>query len=239
MNSLTQFKKTSLSLKKHLHHERTRSGGDAILKKLLLGVLLAAVVGAAPATAATQAVITGRTLRVTGDDFPNDIAIAIVEGNFQVSEFGQIVPIEIRGSQKGVRNVLVDARGGDDQIAIEASLVRLRASLDGGEGNDALTVNHDGNSLLVGGDGDDTVWGGGGDDLLNGGLGNDALNGGAGQDTIDGDAGADTLDGGARDGQSDALVGGTGPDIFLRYAGENDLIVDFNEAEGDIFLDIP
>jgi hypothetical protein len=70
MNPLTQFKKTILSLKRHLERERTRSGGDTILKKLLLGVVLAGVVGAVPATAATQAVITGRNLRVTGDDFP-------------------------------------------------------------------------------------------------------------------------------------------------------------------------
>jgi Ca2+-binding RTX toxin-like protein len=156
-----------------------------------------------------------------------------------VTADGVIVPIEVRGSQKDVRNVVVEARGGDDEITIDASLGALRATLNGGGGNDALTVNHDGNSLLVGGDGDDILSGGGGDDLINGGLDNDTLNGGAGQDTVNGEDGADTLDGGARDDQSDALVGGTGPDVFRRYVDENDLIVDFNEAEGDIFLDIP
>jgi VCBS repeat-containing protein len=68
--------------------------------------------------------------------------------------------------------------------------------------------------ILNGGNGHDVLYGNGGHDLLNGGDGNDLLIGGVGNDT---------------------LIGGAGADTFMWKAGDfgNDVIKDFNAAEGD------
>ena len=68
--------------------------------------------------------------------------------------------------------------------------------------------------ILNGGNGHDVLYGNGGHDLLNGGDGNDLLIGGVGNDT---------------------LIGGAGADTFMWKSGDfgNDVIKDFNAAEGD------
>ncbi|WP_188390231.1 cadherin-like domain-containing protein, partial [Pseudomonas fluvialis] len=122
-------------------------------------------------------------------------------------------------------------------------------TLSGTTGND-LIRGYAGNDTINGGDGHDLIYGGADDDTLNGGAGNDQLFGGVGADTLRGDAGNDFLDGGAgndilnggegddilRGGLgNDQLTGGTGADLFLWQRGDlgNDIIRDFNAAEGD------
>ena len=62
----------------------------------------------------------------------------------------------------------------------------------GGDGNDILAGESDGETLR-GGAGHDLLFGNGGDDNLDGGDGNDLLVGGGGNDTMNGGAGADTF----------------------------------------------
>ncbi len=121
-------------------------------------------------------------------------------------------------------------------------------SVFGGRGNDTLTGDGAANSL-AGDWGDDTLWGGGGtdqlsgdgnndvlegnddNDWLRGGTGNDTLYGGAGDDRLFGEGGDDTLVGGLG---NDVLTGDIGADLFAYSAGAgNDVITDFNAAEGD------
>jgi Ca2+-binding RTX toxin-like protein len=89
-----------------------------------------------------------------------------------------------------------------------------------------------GNDTISGLETSDVVFGNAGDDTLYGNGGADSLYGGAGADTLYGGAGADTLIGGAG---NDTLIGG--PDADRYSFGPNsgaDLILGFNDAEGDV-----
>jgi Ca2+-binding RTX toxin-like protein len=99
--------------------------------------------------------------------------------------------------------------------------------IDGGAGDDAITVGGNG-SLVYGGAGDDMLQGGDGCDLLVGGAGNNALFGGGGTDILICGAGAaseadvEMLDGGAG---SDLLLStGSRPSVTMRGGGGNDVI---------------
>ena len=67
-------------------------------------------------------------------------------------------------------------------------------------------------------------------DLINLREGDERAFGFAGNDTLVGGDGDDTLDGGTG---NDTLTGGAGADTFI-YSGGNDVITDFNAAEGDV-----
>lgn len=112
-------------------------------------------------------------------------------------------------------------------------------TLYGGDGDDALDGG-DGSDKLYGGEGDDSLFGGdwiNGNssdtaDLLDGGAGDDQLNGWEGDDHLFGGAGNDLLHGSYG---TDTLTGGAGADIFSYTSAidGNDVILDFNRAEGD------
>ena len=87
-----------------------------------------------------------------------------------------------------------------------------------------------GNDRILGGGGADVVYGGPGVDSLDGGIGNDVLRGGAGNDEafgrsgndrLEGGAGADRLDGGTG---RDSLVGGPAADVLLARDGRSDFL---------------
>ncbi|MGE3626707.1 MAG: type I secretion C-terminal target domain-containing protein, partial [Hyphomicrobiales bacterium] len=100
-----------------------------------------------------------------------------------------------------------------------------------GYGEDRTLTGTAEKDLLVGGYGDDTLEGGNGDDLLFGGYGDDILDGGAGNDTLYGGPGNDVLIGGLGD---DTMYGDVGADTFVQTElNVNDLIADYNFAEGD------
>ena len=113
----------------------------------------------------------------------------------------------------------LDGGSGDDvlvaSILREAGGADFAASyLDGGTGNDWLTVT------------------GGSDNVLNGGDGNDTLNGGAGNDRIIGGKGTDTLTGGAGNDRFEFGAAVTSPN----FAG--DLIKDFNNGDDTLVIDL-
>ena len=85
----------------------------------------------------------------------------------------------------------VNGGGGDDQLTVSPGLPGLLVTADGGSGNDLLSGADEADSF-VGGAGNDTLTGGGGSDLLDGQDGDDRLL--------------------ARDGHGDLVRGGTGAD---------------------------
>ena len=70
------------------------------------------------------------------------------------------------------------------------------STMQGGDGNDMLWGDGDGNHDLSGDEGDDVLYGGIADDTLDGGTGHDVLTGGTGSDVMFGGAGNDTMYGG-------------------------------------------
>lgn len=92
-------------------------------------------------------------------------------------------------------NLVLNANGGDDNIAAGIGLAPLiQLTLDGGAGNDTI----------LGGDGNDAIFGGAGNDFVDGNRGNDIgilgagddvfqWDPGDGNDTIEGQAGTDTM----------------------------------------------
>lgn len=134
----------------------------------------------------------------------------------------------------GPGNDVVNGGPGDDTIA-------------GGDGNDTMGGSF-GNDFVFGGGGDDDLGGGAGRDYIDAGDGNDSVGGGEGNDTIFGGTGDDFLAGGGRDdvidggagrdkinggAGNDQMTGGAGADLFIFnefFAGENDVITDFQDG---------
>jgi Ca2+-binding RTX toxin-like protein len=104
----------------------------------------------------------------------------------------------------------------------------------GGAGDDNISGNDRYNEIL-GDAGNDILNGGGGDDLITGGEGNDTIDGGSGSDLVHGNGGNDTITGGP---DFDDLYGDDGNDTILARDGEGDLNVDggsgFDRARVDI-----
>ena len=73
--------------------------------------------------------------------------------------------------------------GGNDVLRVDFNLA-LRATLDGGSGDDRL-IGGAASDLMLGGDGLDRFYGNAGNDTLDGGAGNDQLFGADGRDTAD------------------------------------------------------
>jgi uncharacterized secreted protein with C-terminal beta-propeller domain len=109
-----------------------------------------------------------------------------------------------------VRKIVINGGAGDDTITVDTDGWRVPVVLNGGDGNDTLTGG-DGHNEINGGAGDDVLTGGPSGDTLNGGDGNDTLNGGKGNDTLNGGDGNDVITGG--DGHN-KLNGGAGDDVL-------------------------
>lgn len=103
--------------------------------------------------------------------------------------------------------------------------------IDGGAGNDSISVDIPGNSRirtrLFGGLGDDTITGSDGSDSISGGPGRDTLSGGRGPDRIWGNGGDDAITGGQGGDRvsggngADSITGGDGSDILRGDAGRD------------------
>lgn len=120
-----------------------------------------------------------------------------------------------RGGQGGSTEtrLVVDAGDAADTVVAGAG---LRATFDGGAGDDVLTGAGEGDRL-AGGAGADRLTGAAGDDRLSGGSGRDTLSGGAGTDLLIGGTGGDRVFGGSGgdrlslvDGSRDTADCGTG-----------------------------
>jgi Ca2+-binding RTX toxin-like protein len=97
----------------------------------------------------------------------------------------------------GIKRITMIGGSVVDDFTIDATVsAKIRTTLRGEGGPDALNGGT-GGDRMDGGDGGDTLNGGGGPDRMNGGDGDDGLNGGPGRDTMDGGDDADTFNGGS------------------------------------------
>ena len=90
--------------------------------------------------------------------------------------------------------VNVEGENGDDTIVASAG---FDDTIDGGHGNDVITISTGlGNLTIFGDDGDDTITGGAGNDTIDAHDGDDLVDGGAGDDSLLAGNGTDTIQGG-------------------------------------------
>jgi Ca2+-binding RTX toxin-like protein len=166
----------------------------------------------------------------TGSPVANeDYTADSVNGRFVFARIsGGAFTLDVGGAEKYVNNLL----GGNDTFKTvdqARPVTGIAVTLNGGDGNDALTGT-DGNDTLNGGGNEDTIVGFKGNDAMNGDDGNDTLvwNNGDGSDKFEGGAGADTaVDNGANTGNDHFIVGANG----ARITATRDNLVPF-------FLDI-
>ena len=173
----------------------------------------------------------GGLLLITGGEKADKIVI---------SAGAQPGTVVVRGVAKrsvsfsGVNAIVVDARGGNDDIRIGSNILDTGGALIGvtvnaGNGNDRVEGG-DGDDDIDAGLGNDTIRGRGGDDEISGGGGNDDCRGDAGDDVVFGDAGRDVLRGGDDD---DSLSGGANDDKLEGNAGDDSL--DGDEGRDKLF----
>lgn len=136
-------------------------------------------------------------------------------------------------SAKGPKNLTFTAPDEGIDISFAGISTKLNVTLDGGQGDDTVTLStlmsgskvllhgDGGNDNLSGSAGNDKIYGDAGNDILLGLGGNDDLRGGAGNDIIVGGAGNDRIEGGIG---NDILDGGLGNDTILVNGG-NDTVV--------------
>ena len=103
----------------------------------------------------------------------------------------------------------------DDTIADSST---GRKTIDGGDGDDVITVGGDARAMLRGGAGDDTLTGGDGGDVLIGGGGVNILSGGGGTDML-------ISDGASYAEESDLLEGGDGSDLLVARGERSDVVL--------------
>jgi Ca2+-binding RTX toxin-like protein len=156
-----------------------------------------------------------------------------------------------------VSSILMSGNGGDDKLTI-ADNVNIKATLQGGAGNDTLKGGSAGD-LFQGGDGTDTVDyssrsapvtvgigtladdGAAGEkdnvntdiEIVIGGSGADAIKGSSSNNTLIGNAGNDTLDGQAG---NDVLDGGTGADLLK--GGDGSDTADYSKRTANLTIGI-
>src|SRR3954462_9923746 len=155
---------------------RTNRTGRALRAAAATACALA-VLGPASASAGYTAQIDGAILRLNGDDAADQIVVArgandsivFVVNNGDAQPTGATI--------NTASQIVVDARGGDDQAIIQNGLPS--ADLRGGDGNDRL----------AGGSSVDSANGGAGDDFIDLNIGNDTALGGAGDDVVQWDPG--------------------------------------------------
>jgi Ca2+-binding RTX toxin-like protein len=168
--------------------------------------------------------INGRSVTYTGGSKAEQFTLSPIPGTNQfvitaVAFSGQGGAIQ-EVMDGPVRQVRLNMRGGNDVAIVDTAGGRTTVIMNGGDGDDSLSVNVRGQCSLTGGNGKDSLGGGKGDDLLDGGPGDDMLEGAAGRDTLIGGAGYDVMHGGSgddllngKDGAFDAFDGGPGADI--------------------------
>ena len=173
---------------------------------------------AAPASAAvSSASITGTTATLNLDGADDNVAVSVSGG------------LLVHGQTTGGLNGGSDwdsGTPGDQTVPADGT---FRVVVNGGDGNDALTVlarNTEITGATLNGDGgDDVLTGADSGDFLNGGDGNDRLVGAKGVDVMHGDAGNDTL----------VWNNGDGSDRMSGDAGNDGVEVNGSSTLGDVF----
>jgi Ca2+-binding RTX toxin-like protein len=121
-------------------------------------------------------------------------------------------------NEDGVRDLVWEVKVNGDTKYFKSSDVS-QIYVDGGEGNDRITIKSSTSSgqnlaiatTILGGNGDDQILGGTGADVIKGGAGKDNIQGGDGNDNIEGGEGNDQIFGNV--GQ-DTVDGGVGDDVL-------------------------
>jgi Ca2+-binding RTX toxin-like protein len=98
----------------------------------------------------------------------------------------------------------------------------------GGDGNDTIGGNNNGETMY-GEAGNDFIYGEGGNDSIDGGAGDDVIWGYAGNDSMEGGSGNDYLQGDTGD---DTMIGGEGKDTLMGRSGDDKLYV-YDSGLGD------
>jgi len=172
-------------------------------------------------------------LSIQGDGDPTNYDDTIVvrhsDSNAAMLEVVVNGSIATTRSVVGLRRIEIFGGRGDDTIRIDASGLRIGATINGGPGNDTISGGPRGDRIagglgddtIDGGEGNDEIFGGWGDDYLRGGRGADRIVGGDGDDAIDGGIGHDTLIGGLDD---DTIDGEAGFDTVRGDAGDDTLL---------------
>src|SRR5262249_38079988 len=136
-----------------------------------------------PAAMVTSALQNG-VLRIVGSETADVIVVRQTGAG--------VVSLNANGSRRdfrGVSQVVIDGRGGNDQSYMDTRIsdlyhvAPLSAQIQGGAGDDTI-VGGSGNDQLFGGDGNDTIYGDKGDDWIDGGAGADRLYGNNGDDVL-------------------------------------------------------
>jgi Ca2+-binding RTX toxin-like protein len=181
---------------------------------------LAASFAAGPAHAAvSSAPVVGTTATLNLDGADDDVIVS-------VSAFGGLL---VHNQSTGGLSGATDwdsVTAGEQTVPANGTFTVI---VNGGDGNDSLTVLAHSNELAAVG-----LDGGPGDDLLAGADSNDTLAGGDGNDRLVGAVGADVLGGGAA---NDTLVwnNGDGSDTLNGHAGNDGTEVNGAPTSGDVF----
>jgi Ca2+-binding RTX toxin-like protein len=128
------------------------------------------------------------TVEVNGSPAAGDVFAVRPNGARAAIDRTNLVPFTVDFTAEALT---VNGGGGDDQLTVSSGVPGLLVSADGGSGNDSLTGAEEADSLY-------------------GAAGADTLNGGGGSDLLDGQDGDDRLL--ARDGHGDLVRGGAGND---------------------------
>jgi Ca2+-binding RTX toxin-like protein len=211
----------------------------------------AAVVGAPAAHASELAAVAAEAEYRAAAGETNALVVSPATGTTVVRDTGALITVSaffcsqsdphtalcptttISGLPEGIPGRIAALLGDGDDSGVAVGN-RMLITLQGGDGNDRLTVGEPATPLngpveAFGDAGDDTLAGGTGREILRGGTGADALAGGDNGDLLDGGDDADVLIAGAG---TDRLIGGGGDDRL--DAGAEDDRTD--AGEGDDFV---
>ena len=168
-----------------------------------------------------SAALDGRILEISGTDGNDTIIVGLDGTNLTVNENGAVSTFAVAD----VKRIEINGGNGNDILTVNEA-VNIMAVLKGGKGDDTLTGGSagdllqglGGNDILIGGPGNDHITGNKGNDIILGAEGNDRLEGNKGSDQIDGGSGNDRISG---DGSNDLLFGGPGVDTLIGGKGRD------------------
>lgn len=159
----------------------------------------------------------------TGDD--NVGVTQRDDGMLDVSVNGESYEVRLTQGQE----LTLRTGAGNDTIQV-ASNVKVNVVVDGGDGNNDITVEGDGDNRISSGDGDDTinVTGSGRNDIHTTG-GTNEIRGGSGENVIYGGNGSDTIHAGSgtnyiEAGRGDDVIHGRGAFDILSAGGGDDIV---------------
>jgi Ca2+-binding RTX toxin-like protein len=167
--------------------------------------------------------VAGRYIEFHVADGNNEIHLGKgADGKAQVTVDGKTYKFD----ESKYDHIIIDGGAGNDRITVDADFGE-KVGVWGGAGNDTIRLKA-GDSVVEGQEGDDVIYGGPGSEHLSGNEGNDRIYGGGGRDMLYGDEGDDVLSGGSG---KDFISGGKGKDVLRGGSGDDELYS--RKAEGD------